>query len=146
MNDDKKQHMYRIRGDIDTDEKIATLCYAFLKIDPYYMPEVSMMNPKYDGNHDRPEFVFGSDLYADTYTSDTIPDFETFKRSFFENGSTAICIASVDDRDEKRVSLMVIGGCSGYQFLNTYDEEPVEDYDAFIEELYSTYDAISTIA
>jgi len=87
--------MYAVRSDVRTPDEKARLVYAWLQIAKDHMPEVMIPNKGYRGNRDRPDFIFGSDLFAAIYTWKDIPNFEEFSKRLHENGDTALCIASV---------------------------------------------------
>ena len=97
-------------------------------------------NKGYRGNRDRPDFIFGSDLFAAIYTWKDIPNFEEFSKRLHENGDTALCIASVSSNDTERVGLLEF---KGMMALTVYGSEMQHRHEEIFDELDFAYDQLA---
>ena len=120
-----------------TPKAASEILYRFLTDTELNMPEVNVMNASYEGNADRPGFIFGSDLYAASYGGEdgTIPPYDEFKKAYVHNNCMAGATASFDPEDQDRVSLQSINTGRVQLIISVNQESDVDKMDALIERL-----------
>lgn len=131
--------MMPVRPDIDTQEKRVKLLYAWLKLGKEHLPEVTLVNGDYKGNNDRPDYVFGSDVFSGEYSWEHIPDYKEFNRNVIANGEMAQCIAATDPSDQERVGLFDMGGM---MMLSAYAKKMTGNHMAVFSRLYEEFDKL----
>lgn len=131
--------IFHVREDVVTEDQRARLLYSWLLMGDEYMPEVTIANKNYKGNHDRPGFIFGDDAVSRVYSWQSIPAFDEFAKALKENDEVCTCIASVDKNDTERVGMFDMNGT---MVLTVYAEQMDERHEAVFDRLDEVYDEL----
>ena len=120
-----------------TPKEASEILYRFLTDTELNMPEVNILNATYEGNNDRPGFIFGSDLCAASYGGEngTFPSYDEFRKAYAHNNCMAGATASFDPEDRDRVSIQSMKDGRVQLIISVYQESDVEKMDALIERL-----------
>ena len=139
------RNMYTVGGIDPTDEKeCAKMCYAFLHLDCLYEAEATILN-KEGGKSYLPGLVFPTDACAITFRSSEIPSWEEFYKIYCENRMGILCVASFDEADTDRVTLVVAPPDEmlpeDMRMIVSLNNEG-DNVDKFFDGLYLEYDKV----